>query len=64
MAGFFPCHDFVILACKYEAKTNHVIKAKVSLGSQLQYAHQASLAQTAPAIIPTVKRGNPKPIIR
>ena len=64
MAGFLPCHDFVIRACKYEAKTSQVIKAQVSLGSQLQYEPQASFAQTAPAIIPIVSKGKPKLIVR
>ena len=64
MAAFLPCHPFSKRECKYVAKINHVIKAHVSLGSQLQYEPQASLAQTAPEIIPNVKNGNPKPIIR
>ena len=63
IAGFLPCQDLVIRACKYEAKTNHVIKAQVSFGSQLQYEPQASFAQTAPAIIPTVNKGKPKLIV-
>jgi len=41
-----------------------VINAQVSFGSQLQYDPQASFAQTPPAIIPIVKNGKPKPIIR
>ena len=63
IAGFLPCQDFVIRACKYEAKTSHVINAQVSLGSQLQYEPQASLAQTAPAIIHIVNNGKPKLIV-
>ena len=45
------------------AKTNQVINAHVSFGSQLQYEPHASFAQTAPEIIPIVKKGKPNPII-
>ena len=63
-AGSLPFNPTINLTCKYAAKFNQVIKAQVSLGSQLQYEPQASFAQTAPAMIPIVKKGNPRLIDR
>ncbi len=63
-AAFLPCQPFSNRECRYVAKVNHVISAHVSLGSQLHYEPQASFAHTAPEIIPNVRKGNPKPIIR
>ena len=63
-AAFSPTQPFVKRACMYAAKINQVISAHVSFGSQLQYEPHASFAQTAPAIIPIVKNGNPSPIVR
>ena len=62
-AAFSPIQPFVKRAWIYAAKINQVIRAHVSLGSQLQYEPQASLAHTAPAMIPIVKKGKPSPIV-
>ncbi len=64
MAGRLPCQPRVMRAWRYAANTSQVISAQVSLGSQLQYEPQASFAQTPPAIIPMVRRGNPNPMMR
>jgi hypothetical protein len=42
---------------------NHVISDHVSFGSQLQYVPQAEFAQTAPAMMPTVRNRKPNEIV-
>src|SRR3989304_1741277 len=55
-----PFIESTLTACRYMAKTVHVMRDHVSFGSQLQYLPHASFAHPAPENTANVSSGNPK----